>query len=147
MRADDPLAGSSGLHLADLADRTFTLPGFTTQPNAVSRLHHIVQAAGINTVQELPTADTFRLAAHVRQNRTVSFTVDAELGGPSQVFADPAYAVVELLDDVYFEVGAAWRRDVSERDPVIKRIVQRLSQISTPENRVDSGVTRRPGFR
>jgi DNA-binding transcriptional LysR family regulator len=132
MRADDPLAGSPGLHLADLADRTFTLPTFTQQPMAIGRLHHIVQAAGINTVQELPTADTFRLAAHVRQNRTISFTVDPEFRGPDQIFADPAYAIVELLDDVYFEVGAVWRRDVSKRDPVIKRIAHRLSEISTP---------------
>lgn len=128
MRADDPLASASGLYLSDLADRVFTVPAMVTQPTAIARLHHLVQAAGITSLVEMPDADPFKLATHIRQNRGIALALDPALGGPSQVFSDAAYATVDLLDDVKFELGAAWNRATPNSDPVLDRLVHRFQR-------------------
>ncbi|MET0698735.1 MAG: LysR family transcriptional regulator [Mycobacterium sp.] len=109
MRADDPLAAADGLHLADVAHRTFTLPPVATQPAALNRVHHMIKAAGILSVVESPDADAFKLAAHIRQTAGITLALDPSLRGSAQLFAGQDYALVDLLDDIALELGAAWK--------------------------------------
>ena len=132
MRADDPLADSTGLRLADIADRTLALPAYTSQPVMVSRLHHLVRAAGITSLKPMPAPDTFMLAADIRQNGTIALTADPVLGGPAQIYADPAYAVVDLLDDIHFDIGVVCKESAAERYPAISRIMRRLAENPSP---------------
>ncbi|EUA38839.1 bacterial regulatory helix-turn-helix, lysR family protein [Mycobacterium avium subsp. avium 2285 (R)] len=147
MRADDPLAGSTGVHLAEVADRSFTLPTAAMQPMVITRMHHIVRAAGITALRHTPSPDTFMVAADIRQNGTIALTTDPELGGPSQIYADPAYAVVDLLDDLYFDIGAVCKQTVVEQDSAICRIMQRLREISPAADRSGDEVSGRTSRR
>lgn len=131
--ADDPLATSPGLHLVEVAHRTFTVPSFAIQPGAISRLHHIVGAAGITSVTRLPDADSFMLAGHIRRTGGITLTYDPRLGGPGQAFADPAFVVIDLLDGIEHVLGAVWKRSTNEQDSVLGRAVSRIKSVHHPD--------------
>jgi DNA-binding transcriptional LysR family regulator len=126
MRSDDALAERPSARLSDLSERVFTVPPLALQPAAMSRLHHLVQAAGITSLVEMPDSDPFKLAAHIRSTSGITLTVDPGLGGPAQIFADPAYAVIDLVDDIGLSVGAVCNTSTLESDHVVARITEQF---------------------
>ncbi len=124
MRADDEFADSSGLWFSDLAERVFTVPPMSTQPASMNGLRLTLQSAGLNLLTDIPDPDIFKLAAHIRHTAGLTLTLDPALGGPAQVFADPSYAVIDLLDNVEFVLGAVWARAAADHDPVLGRVIE-----------------------
>jgi DNA-binding transcriptional LysR family regulator len=124
MRADDPLAGSEGLSLADIGERTMTIGPPTPQPVAMNRLHAYLRDSGIRSFHQMPDNDTTMLASHIRRSRGITLTLHPDSGGSARVFDDPAFAVVPLIDDnIEFLLGVAWRRADAVTDDVIRDLV------------------------
>jgi DNA-binding transcriptional LysR family regulator len=124
MRADDPLAGSDGLSLADIADRTMTIGPPTPQPVAMNRLHAYLREAGVRSFHKMADNDATMLASHIRRSRGLTLTLHPDSGGSARVFDDPAFAVVPLRDDnIEFLLGLAWRRADVLTDDVVRDLV------------------------
>jgi hypothetical protein len=124
MRADDPLAASSELTLADVADRTLTIGPPTPQPVAMNRLHRYLENAGITSFHRMPDQDAVMLASHIRRSRGLTLTLNPSNGGSARVFDDPAFAVVPLRDDkLEFLLGIAWRRAAVGKDHIVRDLV------------------------
>ncbi len=124
MRADDPLAESHALSLADLADRTMTIGPPTPQPVAMNRLHAYLRDAGIRSFHQMADNDATMLASHIRRSRGLTLTLDPASGGSARIFDDPAFEVVPLHDDnLEFLLGLAWRRRDVVTDDVVRDIV------------------------
>lgn len=123
MRADDPLAGASGLLLKDLTHRTVTVGPPTPQPVAMNRLHQRLKDAGITSFHQMPDHDSVMLASHIRRSHGLALTLDPRNGGSARVFDDPAFAVIPLRDDLEFLLGVAWRRTRVERDALVYDLV------------------------
>lgn len=134
MRADDSLAGNTGIRLTDLGGRTVTMPDQTTQPVAIRHIWEVMEAAGVTSMQRLAGADAFMQASHIRRTRGVALTVDPALGGPSAVYADPAYTMVPIVDDnLRFTLGVAWRRDARRTDALLDRLLSRVEAQMVPD--------------
>jgi DNA-binding transcriptional LysR family regulator len=131
MRVDDPLARAQSLSLAQLTDRTFAISSPRVQPLTMNRMHDYLLAAGISKFHQLPDNDMALRASYVRRNHNLTLTPCPGSGGPSRVFADPAFAVVPLADDGDFTVGLAWRKDRQADDPDVAALVSAARQAWT----------------
>jgi DNA-binding transcriptional LysR family regulator len=111
MRADDPLAGRARLALTELTERLVSvLPDPALVLDLRSRLHE----AGVHDQQELADFDTMRIVSHIQHTHGIVLALHPDAGGPARVFADPAFAVVPLVDDLWLPLSIAWREDTPD---------------------------------
>ncbi|WP_062357720.1 LysR family transcriptional regulator [Herbidospora yilanensis] len=124
VRADDPLASRPDLSLCDLTHRTMTIGPVTVQPTAMNQFHRRLREAGITSLHRMPDHDSVMLAAHIRRSHGVTLTLHPRHGGSSHIFADPAFALIPLRDDVEFLLGVAWLRSRAQHDEVVSGLVR-----------------------
>jgi DNA-binding transcriptional LysR family regulator len=107
LRGDDPLAGASRLHCAELAGHTYVTMTGSVQPVAMEHLGRELAARGITRVEAVPAADILMIVAKVRRRGSVTFIPVEDAFG--RMFDDPDLVTIPLTDAPEMQVGMVWR--------------------------------------
>jgi DNA-binding transcriptional LysR family regulator len=127
MRRQDPLAGHDRLSLSQLAGRTLTLGSPHVEPVAMATMIANLRAHGVLDLVQMDEFDHLKIAAKIRRDGGLAFTLHPDTGGSARIFDDSAFRLVPLTDEGFkFSLGAAWRTSATDRDPVMAEVVELL---------------------
>jgi hypothetical protein len=71
--------------------------------------------------------DHLKIAAKIRRDGGLAFTLHPDTGGSARIFDDSAFRLVPLTDEGFkFTLGAAWRTAATDSDPLVAEVVQLL---------------------